>query len=145
MLLFLDCEFNGFGGDLISMALVDFHGQSFYQVLECPKPVAWVEHNVIPHLNQPAVSLKIFQHHLAQFLNQYHELDIIADWPEDFVHFNRALITGAGLCITTPPLTMHLWRPTSLVASAQPHNALSDAHALAGAYKLAMQQLENQT
>ncbi len=36
MNLFLDCEFNGFGGELISMALVDEHGLFFYEVLECP-------------------------------------------------------------------------------------------------------------
>lgn len=140
MLLFLDCEFNGFGGELVSMALVDFHGRSFYQVLDCEQPQAWVQQNVMPYLNQAPISLKDFQKQLAQFLNQYQELDIIADWPEDFVHFNRALITGAGLCITTPPLAMHLWRPSEFVASAQPHNALSDAHALAESYKLAMQQ-----
>ena len=33
MKLFLDCEFNGFGGELISMALVDENERYFYEVL----------------------------------------------------------------------------------------------------------------
>ena len=32
MKLFLDCEFNGFGGELISMALVDENERYFYEV-----------------------------------------------------------------------------------------------------------------
>ncbi len=34
MNIWIDCEFNEFGGDLISMALVADDGQEFYEVLE---------------------------------------------------------------------------------------------------------------
>ena len=47
MKLFLDCEFNGFGGELISMALVDENERYFYEVLPCINPTAWVLDNVI--------------------------------------------------------------------------------------------------
>lgn len=132
MNLFLDCEFNGFGGELISMALVDERGQYFYEVLACLEPVPWVEKNVLPFLNKPAVSLTDFQKILRQFLHSYHHIHIIADWPEDLMHFTRCLILSAGKSMLTPPLSMQLWQNSQYihVASEVPHNALSDAHAL---------------
>lgn len=33
MKLFIDCEFNEFGGDLLSMAIVSENGDEFYEVL----------------------------------------------------------------------------------------------------------------
>ena len=40
MRYFLDCEYNGFGGELISLALVPEHGDhEFYAVLELPEAV----------------------------------------------------------------------------------------------------------
>ena len=39
--LFLDCEFNGFNGELISMALVSEHGDEFYEA--CDKVAEWYE------------------------------------------------------------------------------------------------------
>src|SRR3546814_14895388 len=49
---FLDTEFNGFGGDLISLALVPEYGdQDFYVSLPLPAQIhPWVEQNVIPYL-----------------------------------------------------------------------------------------------
>lgn len=42
MRFFIDCEFNEFRGELISMALVAEDGREFYEVLPCPNPGAWV-------------------------------------------------------------------------------------------------------
>ena len=44
MRYFLDAEFNGFGGGLISIALVaaDRNADAFYEVLPCAKPDPWV-------------------------------------------------------------------------------------------------------
>jgi hypothetical protein len=61
MKLFLDCEFNGFGGELISMALVDENEKYFYEVLPCMNPTSWVFNNVIPILNKQAIDLKEFK------------------------------------------------------------------------------------
>jgi hypothetical protein len=55
MNLFLDCEFNGFGGELISMALVDGDGNYFYEVLPCLEPINWVKENVLPMLDKQPV------------------------------------------------------------------------------------------
>ena len=52
MRYFLDTEFNGFGGALISLALVPEHGdQEYYATLPLPEPVhPWVERHVVPYL-----------------------------------------------------------------------------------------------
>ena len=49
MRYFLDTEFNGFAGELISVALVPEHGdQEFYAVLPLPEaPNNWVTRNVL--------------------------------------------------------------------------------------------------
>ena len=103
MKLFLDCEFNGFGGELISLALIDENNQYFYEVLEYQNPIPWVIEHVIPILNQAPISLERFQKQLQNFLNQYDAIEIIADWPEDFALFSRSLIVSAGRCLTLPP------------------------------------------
>lgn len=138
MRLFLDCEFNGFGGELISLALVDENNQFFYEVLACQNPTPWVVEHVIPILNHPPISLEAFQKQLQKFLNQYDAIEIIADWPEDFALFSRCLIVSAGRCLSLPPLKMQLWMQESnaKVASQQPHNALADAQALKLSYTI---------
>ena len=79
MKLFLDCEFNGFGGELISMALVDENEKYFYEVLPCMNPTSWVFNNVIPILNKQAIDLKEFKKNLFNFLNHYETIHIVAD------------------------------------------------------------------
>lgn len=140
MKLFLDCEFNGFGGELISLALIDENNQYFYEVLTCQNPIPWVAEHVIPILNQAAISLEQFQKQLQEFLNQYDTVEIIADWPEDFALFSRSLIVSAGRCLSLPPLKMQLWMQESNAnaPSQQPHNALADARALKLSYLNAM-------
>ncbi len=142
MKLFLDCEFNGFGGELISLALVDENNHYFYEVLEYSDPVPWVIQHVIPQLNQQPISIKQFQSRLQIFLFQYENIHVIADWPEDFSLFTQSLVLSAGKCIRTPPLIMQLWmegaKETSVV-SQNPHNALADAQALKASYENAPQ------
>jgi hypothetical protein len=129
MNIYIDCEFNGFGGQLISMALVAEDGNEFYEVLECYNPVPWVAENVMPFLNRDSVSSTMFKKRLAHFLNQYDELHIIADWPDDIRHFCQALITGPGTMLSTPSrITMEINRKINSI-SRIPHNALEDARA----------------
>lgn len=136
MNLFLDCEFNGFGGELISLALVDEEGRSFYEVLDCPQPLAWVAENVMPILAQAPISLTEFQNKLSLFLNEYDAIHVIADWAEDLSLFTRSLVLGAGRAMATPPLTLELWTGKMRFPSQVPHHALSDAEALADSYRL---------
>ena len=138
MKLFLDCEFNGFGGELISMALVDENEKYFYEVLPCMNPTSWVFNNVIPILNKQAIDLKEFKENLFNFLNHYETIHIVADWPEDFSLFLTTLMLQQGVCMTTPKLTMELWQSdTNLTIDSEiPHNALQDAFALKRRYFL---------
>jgi hypothetical protein len=132
MNIYIDCEYNGFGGNLISMALVSVDGQEFYEVLKCAKPVEWVAVNVMPILNKEPVSTSLFQHKLQNFLMQYNNVHIIADWPEDISHFCSALLTGPGTRLNTPLLTMEVRRDLH-GDSRLPHNALEDARGIAEA------------
>lgn len=126
--LWIDCEFNEFQGDLISLALVGEDGREFYEVLPCANPGAWVAANVMPILGKAAIPLDVFQKRLAAFLRPYHAIHVIADWPEDIAHFCKALITGPGYRLDTPPLTMEVVRIDA--ASDLPHNALADARGI---------------
>ena len=145
MKLFLDCEFNGFGGELISMALVDEQGQYFYEALDCDDPVPWVQANILPILGQAPITATQFNDRLFDFLNAYPEIHIIADWPEDLALFSRALITAPGRCMTTPPLSMQLWmdRTHIRIPSKIQHYALADAEALAASYQASLEQHHN--
>lgn len=130
MNIYIDTEFNDFGGDLISLAMVDENGREFYAVLNCQNPTPWVAENVIPVLGQRFASLRILQTRMEAWLAEYDSVHVVADWPEDIAHFCRALITGPGMRMDTPPLTLEVRRDLSSDASAIPHNALEDARAI---------------
>lgn len=131
--LWLDTEFNGFGGDFISAALVSENNGHWYQAVACPKPDHWVAQNVVPVLNIRTVSLSILQKSLSKFLSKFNEVTIVADWPVDIEHFCRLLSLRPldGRIMGTPPLKFELktWLNCGS-KSAIPHNALEDARAL---------------
>lgn len=129
MNIYIDCEFNEFRGELISMALVDEAGREFYEVLPCKKPGSWVAEHVMPILGKPPIPMGLFQKVLAGWLSAYDSIHVIADWPEDISHFCESLIVGPGMRINTPPLTMEVRRDLDAV-SELPHNALADARAI---------------
>ena len=129
MNLYIDCEWNGYGGELISMALVSGDGHEWYEVLGCASPVKWVVDNVMPLLMKTPITRVQMQLSLAAFLSSFDVVNIIADWPEDIESFCALLITGPGERINTPPLTMEIVRIDA--ESAIPHNALEDARGLA--------------
>ncbi len=124
----IDGEWNSFGGELISLALVSEDGREFYGVLGCENPEPWVAENVIPKLYAEPIPLILLQSELTAYLFQFDAVHIVADWPEDIEHFCRLLIVGPGMRINTPPLTMEIVRVDTV--SEDPHNALADARAL---------------
>ena len=132
MRLFIDGEWNGYRGELISMALVAEDGREFYAVLGCANPEPWVAEHVMPKLGVPPgflqESAESVQVRLALFLAQFDAAHIVADWPEDIERFCRLLITGPGTRIDTPPLTIEIVRVDA--PSKNPHNALADARGL---------------
>jgi len=129
--MYIDTEFNEFKGELISMALVAEDGNEFYEVLECANPGSWVAVHVMPFLEKAPVDKRTLQAKLQMFLFKYDTIHLIADWPEDIKHFCETLITGPGVCLNYPPLTMECRRDLSSKDSKVPHNALHDARAIA--------------
>jgi hypothetical protein len=151
---FLDTEYNGFGGALLSLALVpEDGGEEFYVTIEWDDPIEpWVERHVIPFLDmvpdamgsprlqreQAAKTLSswLIREHEIQTLAEYPRpasVEIVADWPEDIAHFCMLLIKGPGSMVQCPQLLFRLielpgFSPAA--NSAVPHNALHDARAL---------------
>ncbi len=145
MRYFLDTEFNGFGGALLSLALVPEDGEEFYVTLECEDPlVPWVERNVLPYLDtvpvglaSPRLSRREAADALAAYLASDPEPELVADWPEDITHFCGLLMTGPAQIVTVPPLTFRLVPLpgfSTAANSAVPHNALHDARSLRDYY-----------
>lgn len=130
MSLYLDTEFNGFGGRLISLALVsDIDGESFYGILPLPSNIhPWVQEHVIPFLGGDSVPDHVFDHKLINFLHRRDAEVIYADWPADFVYLLERLYTSNGFQYQVFPC-LQLLNSGKLYPKV-PHNALSDATAL---------------
>lgn len=139
--IYIDSEFNGFRGELISFAAASDSGKDFYSVIGLPKKIhPWVKENIIPKLNANSVGFETTRADFTNFvlrdlgLKTGDELQVFADWPEDLVHMfsllsdeqgmTRFNFTVAGIFITPP-------RP---VISDNAHNALADAQALRKAW-----------
>lgn len=146
MKYYLDCEFDGWGGPLISLALVRFDGLSLYLIYEHADEFIkddWVAKHVIPILYdipaklQDSLETKVAQKTGAYLIAEFLKGDpfpyIIADWPDDISYFCKAIITGPGLMAAIPALQFEVKRvdayPTGLEGAVQ-HNALWDALAL---------------
>ena len=141
MRYFLDTEYNGTGGALLSLALVPEDGDDLYLTLQTDEPIVeWVERHVIPYLDAvpeqlscPRLSARDAAHALELYLRHDEEPLIHADWPEDVAQFCKLMITGRGDMIELRHLTFRLL-PTSNYSTAAnskvPHNALHDARAL---------------
>lgn len=134
MKFYIDTEFNGFGGKLMSMAIVpeDTQVSEFYQELEMKDQLEpWVKQNVAPHMFQFPISYGVFQVELSRYLWQFNgqEIVIVADWPDDIRYFCEALITGPGMRINTPNIKFELDLSIDYTSEV-PHNALWDARAI---------------
>lgn len=143
MRYFLDCEYNGFGGELLSLALVpDAPGEEeFYAILTAAQPPnEWVQRNVLPFLDHVPEGLKgpPLQREqaailLAAWLTGLPEVEIVADWPDDIAHFCQLVTVGPGRMVPLPPVTFRLLALpgfSTAANSAVPHNALHDARSL---------------
>lgn len=140
MRLFLDTEFNGFDGELISIALVSDDGREWYRIndMRDQPDDPWVAEHVMPHLyacTEPLTRSHARYGNLAidlkSFLFECRGAEIIADWPADFEHFSSLLSSfGAQDGFKEAfPCAMTLINTPEL-HPVVPHNALSDARAL---------------
>jgi len=137
MRIFLDTEFNGFYGKLMSMALVpeDPSQPEFYVELEMFDQLnPWVRENVAPKLNSIPKNRAEFQNDLANYLWNCGECVIVADWPDDIRHFCESLITGPGMTINLFNNIKFELDLTIQYESLVPHHALHDARAIRDYY-----------
>jgi hypothetical protein len=142
MRYFLDTEYNGFGGALLSLALVPEDGsEEFYVTIAHDGPLdPWVERHVVPYfdmvpeaLKSPRLPRRAAAEALASWLAHDPDPEIVADWPEDLAHFAMLLVTGPGQMLTVPAYGLRfepLANFSTAANSAVPHNALHDARAL---------------
>jgi len=141
MRYFLDCEFDGFHGPLISMALVRESGATLYFVIDGAPQAAkdpWVIENVLPILTEgPPVRYTLTREDAAQtiagFIGDDEGPHIVADWPADLRYFCDLIEFAGGHMAPLPSFTMEVKRidayPTTLTGAFQ-HNAAWDALAL---------------
>lgn len=145
MRYFLDTEYNGIGGALLSLALVPDDGEELYLTLKSDEPIVpWVQRHVVPYLDTVPAQLswgRLGTGEAAEALERYLRHDeapvVVADWPEDIAQFCNLMVTGPGEMIDARNLTFRLL-PLSNFSTAEnsrvPHNALHDARALRDHY-----------
>jgi hypothetical protein len=130
---YLDTEFNGHGGKLISIALVSPMGPTFYGACQLPEPTdAWVLQHVIPVLGAVATYSYMGLRQVFQgFIKQFSNPTIICDWHADAVHFLNMLEgPNYGTSLDFSCQIHVLKTPPGEPVSQIPHNALADARAL---------------
>ena len=138
---FLDTEYNGWSGALLSLALVPDAGEELYLTLAWDGPLEkWVERNVVPYLDtvpQDLTSPRMNRTDAARTIAHYLAADssplIVADWLEDIALLSALLVTGPGVMVEVPGLTFQFVPLTGFSTAATskvPHNALHDARAL---------------
>ena len=136
MRYYIDTEFNGTGGQLLSIALVRQDGTHFYEVVHAHELIVpWVKEHVVPHFGQEPVARLQAVKKMQKFLRKEGGAHVfIADWPEDIAHFNTMLLRDHGRRndpLRFACLLLNLGGFDTANASEVPHNALADARALA--------------
>lgn len=139
---YIDCEFDGHSGPLLSLALVREDGHSIHIRADVEPMDLWVRKNVLPIMDQHDASESATVYHdrvgdvIRQFIGPCERPVIIADSPVDIGRFCRALSTGSdGQWASTdyPLMAFEVHNvdcyPTTLEGAVQ-HNAWWDAMAL---------------
>lgn len=135
MNLYLDTEFDGHGGGLVSLALAGDDGSHWYGIFDAYCGDPWVAENVAPKLYamKPTVSgsSDVLRVELRDYLKQREGCTIWADWPADFGHL-MTLMCGShyGESFLVPCKMILINTPDGEPKPDMPHNALSDAIAL---------------
>ncbi len=142
MRYFLDTEYNGFGGALLSLALVPEDGSDeLYLTFALDGPVhPWVEQHVLPFVDHVPEALRLPRigrvqaaEVIAMFLGSDPDPEIVADWPTDIELFCGLLSVAPAKIADLPRAWFRLLTLNNFSTaenSAVPHNALHDARAL---------------
>jgi hypothetical protein len=143
MRYYLDCEFDGHGGPLLSMALVKADGPSVHIRTTTRAADPWVIANVEPHMDShdaDSYGLYVPPNGVGEWLRNFIGDDrnpvIVADSPVDIGRFCAAISTGMDggwASADYPKMTFEVHNvdcyPTALAGAVQ-HNAWWDAMAL---------------
>ncbi|WP_168788553.1 hypothetical protein [Paraburkholderia aromaticivorans] len=125
---FLDTEFNGVKGELLSVDLVSKRDRGLPYM-------PWVADHVVPFLYSSrvpdkTVSCKEAQAALTEYFSDEAEIAVVADWPVDVQYFSELLLTGLETMIDIPGIKFEVRGidadPTICPGAVQ-HNAMSDA------------------
>jgi hypothetical protein len=132
--LYLDTEFNGHGGPLISLALAAEDGSHWYVIMPYMCMYTdWVAEHVIPVARAlpplPLNTMEEVRFGLREFLQARAGATIYADWPDDFVHLMKLMSGPSYEDSFIVPCSMVLLKESD-PRPKFPHNALSDAIAL---------------
>lgn len=139
---YIDCEFDGHGGPLLSIAMVREDGRGIHIRTTEQARDPWVQANVVPLMNDHRaqisewVGLNDVGGGLRSFMGACASPVIVADSPVDIGRFCAALSTGADggwASIEYPLMRFEVHNvdcyPTTLPGAVQ-HNAWWDAMAL---------------
>ena len=125
---FIDFEFNGKGGRVLSAAIVTESGAEWYEVMDYADidVVPWVAENCLPNLGKEPISAAAFQASFEEFINQFGYIEFMYN-----AHADRRYLDE--LLLNMPQQPLHrcvrdgfLSARSSLI----PHNALADARAI---------------
>jgi hypothetical protein len=135
MRYFLDTEFNGFGGALISLALVpeEEDAAPFYEAIICEAPTDWVAAHVLPNLGIVPLDRATVEKRFAVYLSDDEDPVLVADWPEDIAQAALLLVVAPGQRSAIDRITFRmidLFGFDAAALSTVPHNAYHDALAL---------------
>ncbi len=139
---YIDCEFDGHNGGLLSIALVKDDGDGIHIHSDIAPMDIWVRRNVLPLIDQHKApkSAKVYESQVGDVIRAFigdcvHPI-IIADSPVDISRFCHALSTapdGRWASADYPAMTFEVHNvdcyPTTLEGAVQ-HNAWWDAMAL---------------
>jgi len=134
--IYLDTEFNGFGGNLLSLAMVTSENEEWYEVLEYDesKLDPWVQANVLPELKKSKpLPYKEFRESFLNFMKKQGNASIFVDWPSDLVYFFQ-LILGENHTQTFFAGYKTQILEDLIIISEVPHHALHDARAIKKAH-----------
>ncbi|AXQ69942.1 Rnase H [Caulobacter phage CcrSC] len=147
MRYYLDCEFDGHGGALLSMALYRKDARALYMVRDDAEQIAnnaWVCEHVLPVLRKSPSNIGIETIPITEFgptLAKFFEGEqpfIVADWPADIIHFCQQLMIQPDKMAAVPNFVTQVIRIPDAYAdtpfkSAVRHNAMWDAIVLCDA------------
>jgi hypothetical protein len=135
MRYFVDAEFNGFGGELISLAAVPESSvrPHFYEAIGCQRPSLWVRTQLLPVLQIKPKSRGEVAHLFASYLESDPEPLIVSDCAESVAHAALLLTDHSGARLMPARVRFELLPASDFSAQAVselPFNAYRDALAL---------------